>query len=138
MPEKNTSRGKMKHMTLLFFQGLAMAMQKNHEGPAVFEMLNKALDVARHEKRITEERNIRILIAQMHVAKVPSFSLFSFSCSNWESCLLLYLSSFFFSLGRVVFSMCIGIQIILSCLFTYKLRQTHQFGIITKLIKMRK
>ncbi|GLU13216.1 hypothetical protein SLE2022_298610 [Rubroshorea leprosula] len=49
--------------------GLAMAMQKNHEGPAVFEMLNKALDVARHEKRVTDERNIRILIAQMHVAK---------------------------------------------------------------------
>ncbi|XAR62310.1 hypothetical protein NMG60_11017027 [Bertholletia excelsa] len=49
--------------------GLAMVMHKNHEGPAVFEMLNKALEVARREKRVIEERNIRILIAQMHVVK---------------------------------------------------------------------
>nr|XP_048335780.1 protein SLOW GREEN 1, chloroplastic [Ziziphus jujuba var. spinosa] len=47
--------------------GLALVMHKNHEGPAVFEMLNKALEVARHAKRVTEERNIKILIAQMHV-----------------------------------------------------------------------
>lgn len=47
-----------------------MVMHKNHEGPAVFEMLAKALEVARHEKRVNEERNIRILIAQMHVVKV--------------------------------------------------------------------
>ncbi|CAN0880343.1 protein SLOW GREEN 1, chloroplastic [Linum grandiflorum] len=47
--------------------GLAMVMHKNHEGPAVFERLNEALEVARKEKRVTEERNIRILIAQMHV-----------------------------------------------------------------------
>ncbi|KAG5529286.1 hypothetical protein RHGRI_029847 [Rhododendron griersonianum] len=49
--------------------GLAMVMHKNREGPAVFEMLNKALEVACHEKRVTVERNIRILIAQMHVVK---------------------------------------------------------------------
>ncbi|KAL6952991.1 hypothetical protein U1Q18_040904 [Sarracenia purpurea var. burkii] len=49
--------------------GLAMVMHKNHEGPAVFEMLNKALCVACREKRVTEERNVRILIAQMHVVK---------------------------------------------------------------------
>ncbi|KAK9272149.1 hypothetical protein L1049_002520 [Liquidambar formosana] len=49
--------------------GLALVMHKNREGPAVFEMLNKALEVARREKRVTEERNIRILIAQMHVVK---------------------------------------------------------------------
>ncbi|KAJ6366046.1 hypothetical protein OIU77_002590 [Salix suchowensis] len=44
-------------------------MHKNLEGPAVFEMLNKALQVAHREKRVTEERNIKILIAQMHVVK---------------------------------------------------------------------
>lgn len=47
-----------------------MVMHKNHEGPAVFEMLDKALELAYREKRVTEERNIKILIAQMHVAKV--------------------------------------------------------------------
>jgi len=51
-------------------QGLALVMHKNLEGPAVFEMLSKALEVAHREKRVTEERNIRILIAQMHVVKV--------------------------------------------------------------------
>ncbi|RDX69145.1 protein SLOW GREEN 1, chloroplastic, partial [Mucuna pruriens] len=49
--------------------GLAMAMHKNHEGPAVFEMLNKAQELASRENRVTEERNIRILIAQMHVVQ---------------------------------------------------------------------
>lgn len=47
-----------------------MVMQKNHEGEAVFEMLNKALELARREERVTEERSIKILIAQMHVVKV--------------------------------------------------------------------
>lgn len=56
-------------LLLRALHGLAMVMHKNNEGPAVFEMLNKALEVARHEKRVTEERNIRILIAQMHVVK---------------------------------------------------------------------
>lgn len=49
--------------------GLALVMHKNHEGPAVFEMLNNALELARKENRVTEERNIKILIAQMHVVK---------------------------------------------------------------------
>lgn len=49
--------------------GLALAMYKNREGPAVFKMLNKALEIARRENRVTEERNIKILIAQMHVVK---------------------------------------------------------------------
>ncbi|XP_024017401.1 protein SLOW GREEN 1, chloroplastic [Morus notabilis] len=49
--------------------GLALAMHKNNEGPAVFKMLNEALEIARREKRVTEERNIRILIAQMHVVR---------------------------------------------------------------------
>ncbi|KAK4264835.1 hypothetical protein QN277_025959 [Acacia crassicarpa] len=49
--------------------GLAIVMHKKHEGPAVFEMLNEALELACREKRVTEERNIRILISQMHVAK---------------------------------------------------------------------
>ncbi|KAI4325876.1 hypothetical protein MLD38_031240 [Melastoma candidum] len=54
-------------LLLRALHGLAMTMHKNHEGPAMFEMLSKALEQARHEKRVTEERNIRILIAQMHV-----------------------------------------------------------------------
>ncbi|KAJ1429749.1 Tetratricopeptide-like helical domain superfamily [Sesbania bispinosa] len=49
--------------------GLAMVMHKNHEGPAVFEMLNKAQELASNENRVTEERNIRILIAQMLVVQ---------------------------------------------------------------------
>ncbi|KAI4317180.1 hypothetical protein L6164_025073 [Bauhinia variegata] len=49
--------------------GLAMVMHKNHEGPVVFEMLHKARELAFREKKVTEERNIRILIAQMHVVK---------------------------------------------------------------------
>ncbi|XVE83256.1 hypothetical protein DITRI_Ditri16bG0073100 [Diplodiscus trichospermus] len=56
-------------LLLRALHGLAMVMHKNHEGPAVFEMLNEALGVALREKRVTEERNIRILIAQMHVVK---------------------------------------------------------------------
>lgn len=55
-------------------------MHKNREGPAVFVMLDKALEIARRENRVIEERNIRILIAQMHVVKVSHhqllFSLF--------------------------------------------------------------
>ncbi|KAJ0039502.1 hypothetical protein Pint_26971 [Pistacia integerrima] len=60
---------KRRPLLLRALHGLAMVMHKNHEGPAVFEMLIKALEVARREKRVTEERNIRILIAQMHVMK---------------------------------------------------------------------
>ncbi|KAJ9170283.1 hypothetical protein P3X46_018403 [Hevea brasiliensis] len=56
-------------LLLRALHGLAMVMHKNLEGPAVFEMLNKALEIACREKRVTEERNIRILIAQMHVVK---------------------------------------------------------------------
>ncbi|XP_030463332.2 protein SLOW GREEN 1, chloroplastic [Syzygium oleosum] len=56
-------------LLLRALHGLAMAMHKNQEGPAVFEMLNEALELARREKRVTEERNIRILIAQMHVVE---------------------------------------------------------------------
>ncbi|KAK7410849.1 hypothetical protein VNO78_02000 [Psophocarpus tetragonolobus] len=49
--------------------GLAMAMHKNHEGPAIFEMLTNAQELASREYKVTEERNIRILIAQMHVVQ---------------------------------------------------------------------
>ncbi|XP_059431706.1 protein SLOW GREEN 1, chloroplastic-like isoform X2 [Corylus avellana] len=56
-------------LLLRALHGLALVMHKNHEGPAVLEMLNKALDTAQREKRVTEERNIKILIAQMHVVK---------------------------------------------------------------------
>ncbi|XP_010925351.1 protein SLOW GREEN 1, chloroplastic [Elaeis guineensis] len=60
---------KERPLLLRALHGLALAMHKNHEGPAVFDMLNKALELARREKRVTEERNIKILIAQMHVVK---------------------------------------------------------------------
>ncbi|WCJ29872.1 Tetratricopeptide repeat (TPR)-like superfamily protein [Euphorbia peplus] len=49
--------------------GLALVMHKKNEGPAIFEMLNKAVDIASRETKVTEERNIKILIAQMHVVK---------------------------------------------------------------------
>lgn len=60
---------KQKPLMLRALHGLAMAMHKNLEGPAVFEMLDKALELAKREKRLNEERNIRILVAQMHVVK---------------------------------------------------------------------
>ncbi|XP_034689317.1 protein SLOW GREEN 1, chloroplastic [Vitis riparia] len=61
---------KERPLLLRALHGLALVMHKNHEGPdAVFEMLNNALEVARHQKRVTEERSIRILIAQMHVVQ---------------------------------------------------------------------
>ncbi|CAN6442256.1 unnamed protein product [Victoria cruziana] len=56
-------------LNLRALHGLALVMHKRNEGPAVFEMLNDALDLAQREDRITEERNIKILIAQMHVVK---------------------------------------------------------------------
>ncbi|KAJ7956929.1 Protein SLOW GREEN 1 chloroplastic [Quillaja saponaria] len=56
-------------LMLRALHGLALVMHKNLEGPAVFDMLNKALELARREKRVPEERNIGILIAQMHVVK---------------------------------------------------------------------
>lgn len=61
---------KERPLLLRALHGLALVMHKNHEGPdAVFGMLNNALEVARHQKRVTEERSIRILIAQMHVVQ---------------------------------------------------------------------
>lgn len=80
-----------------FVQGLAMVMHKNFEGPTVFEMLNKALEVARREKRVTEERNIRILIAQMHLVKVSSSSI-SAQMPHASICYSLLLSSYLFTL----------------------------------------
>uniref|UniRef100_A0A0D9WDH5 Uncharacterized protein n=1 Tax=Leersia perrieri TaxID=77586 RepID=A0A0D9WDH5_9ORYZ len=49
--------------------GLALCMHKRSEGPTVFEMLEKALQLAISEERVPEERNIKLLIAQMHVVK---------------------------------------------------------------------
>lgn len=43
-----------------------MVMNKNQEGAAVFEMLERAMEVARREKK----SEIRILVAQMHLIKV--------------------------------------------------------------------
>ncbi|KAK3211799.1 hypothetical protein Dsin_016505 [Dipteronia sinensis] len=56
-------------LLLRALHGLALVMHKNHEGPAVFQMLTSALEVACRQKRVTEERNIKLLIAQMHVVK---------------------------------------------------------------------
>ncbi|CAN6345483.1 unnamed protein product [Urochloa humidicola] len=47
--------------------GLAICTQKKHEGPAGFEILENALQLAASDKRVPEERNIKLLIAQMHV-----------------------------------------------------------------------
>nr|XP_007137586.1 hypothetical protein PHAVU_009G138700g [Phaseolus vulgaris]ESW09580.1 hypothetical protein PHAVU_009G138700g [Phaseolus vulgaris] len=60
---------KKRPLLLRALHGLAMVMNKNHEGPAIFEMLNKAQELASRENRVTEERNIRILIAQMHAVQ---------------------------------------------------------------------
>ncbi|KAK4840730.1 hypothetical protein QYF36_016692 [Acer negundo] len=60
---------KKRPILLRALHGLALVMHKNHEGPAVFQMLTSALEVARRQKRVTEERNIKLLIAQMHVVK---------------------------------------------------------------------
>ncbi|KAE9608733.1 hypothetical protein Lal_00020641 [Lupinus albus] len=60
---------KQKPLLVRALHGLAMVMHKNHEGPAMFEMLNKAQELASRENRVTEERNIRILIAQMLVVQ---------------------------------------------------------------------
>ncbi|KAH6810366.1 hypothetical protein C2S51_024128 [Perilla frutescens var. frutescens] len=60
---------KQKPLLLRALHGLAMVMHKKGEGPAVFEMLERALEVARQESRVNEERNIRILVAQMHLIK---------------------------------------------------------------------
>ncbi|URE08525.1 chloroplast lumen common family protein [Musa troglodytarum] len=66
---KRLFRDILKERPLLIraLHGLALAMHKSRESAAAFEMLHKALDLARRENRVTEERNIKILIAQMHV-----------------------------------------------------------------------
>lgn len=71
-----------------------MVMHRNFEGPAVFEMLYKALGVAHSEKKAVEERNIRILIGQMHLVKVivHGVEVYSFSCSRIVCCNFLLLS----------------------------------------------
>lgn len=53
-----------------------MVMHKNNEGPAMYDMLDEALELAHRGKRVTEARNISILIAQMHVVKVSSILFF--------------------------------------------------------------
>jgi hypothetical protein len=45
-------------------------MRKRLEGPSAFEILENALQLAVSEKRVPEERNIKLLIAQMHFVKV--------------------------------------------------------------------
>lgn len=49
-------------------------MHKKLEGPTVFEMLENALQLAASDKRVPEERNIKLLIAQMHVVMVTNSS----------------------------------------------------------------
>ena len=55
-------------------QGFALCMHKKLEGPTVFEILENALQVAISDKRVPEERNIKLLIAQMHVVMVTNTS----------------------------------------------------------------
>ncbi|KAM0944788.1 putative tetratricopeptide-like helical domain superfamily [Dioscorea sansibarensis] len=49
--------------------GLALAMYQNDEAPAAFEMLNQALKLADSEDQVTAKRNIKLLIAELHVLK---------------------------------------------------------------------
>ncbi|KAK3140555.1 hypothetical protein QOZ80_5AG0402560 [Eleusine coracana subsp. coracana] len=49
--------------------GLALSMDKRPEASSAIEMLENALQLAVSEKRVPEERNIKLLIAQMHVVK---------------------------------------------------------------------
>ncbi|KAG0461487.1 hypothetical protein HPP92_021784 [Vanilla planifolia] len=60
---------KERPLQLRALHGLALAMLKTNESRAAFEMLQKALKLAQSEKRLSEERSIKILIAQMHVVK---------------------------------------------------------------------
>ncbi|KAL3626851.1 hypothetical protein CASFOL_029256 [Castilleja foliolosa] len=60
---------KQKPLLLRALHGLAMVMHKNKEGSAVFDMLERASEVAHRDKRVKEERNIRILVAQMLIIK---------------------------------------------------------------------
>lgn len=46
-----------------------MVMHKTHDS-SVFDMLTEAMEVTRQRNRVTEERNIRVLIGQMHIVKV--------------------------------------------------------------------
>uniref|UniRef100_A0A1J3JG91 Protein SLOW GREEN 1, chloroplastic n=2 Tax=Noccaea caerulescens TaxID=107243 RepID=A0A1J3JG91_NOCCA len=48
--------------------GLAMVMHKTHD-PSLFDMLKEAMEFARQGNRVTEERNIQVLIGQMHIVK---------------------------------------------------------------------
>ncbi|CAA0398009.1 unnamed protein product [Arabidopsis thaliana] len=48
--------------------GLAMVMHKTHD-TSVFDMLIEAMEVARQGNRVTEERNIQVLIGQMHIVE---------------------------------------------------------------------
>ncbi|CAN8229577.1 unnamed protein product [Cochlearia groenlandica] len=50
--------------------GLAMVMHKTHDSSSsVFDMLKEAIEVARQGDRVTEVRNIQILMGQMHIVK---------------------------------------------------------------------
>ncbi|PKU64405.1 protein SLOW GREEN 1, chloroplastic [Dendrobium catenatum] len=60
---------KERPLLLRALHGLALAMYKNKEGPAAFDLLYKAQDLAHRERRVSEERSIKILIAQMYVVK---------------------------------------------------------------------
>jgi hypothetical protein len=72
----------MKLTAVFFLQGLTLLMHKNYEGPAIFEMLNNALEIAQRGKRVTNERNLKFVIAQMHVIKVNCKFLINPICLN--------------------------------------------------------
>jgi hypothetical protein len=57
-------------------------MHNNHEGPALLQMLNEALELACHENRVTEEHNIKILIATMLIIKVQ------FQSCEYDCCII--------------------------------------------------
>lgn len=61
-----------------------MVMHKTHD-TSVFDMLMEAMEVARQGNRVTEERNIQVLIGQMHIVQVkliPNFLLVCFGSSE--------------------------------------------------------
>lgn len=45
-------------------------MYQNGEASAAFEMLSQALKIADSENQVTAKRNIKLLIAELHVMKV--------------------------------------------------------------------
>jgi len=71
-----------------------MVMHKTHD-TSVFDMLIEAMEVARQGNRVTEERNIQVLIGQMHIVEVKLILSFLLVC---------------FGPSELSLSICIGIM----------------------------